>query len=285
MKPTFLLATTIIENGLDIPLCNTIIINRADWHGLSELYQLRGRVGRSDRRAYAYLLIPPDRELSELARRRLAALKEFSDLGAGFKIAALDLELRGAGNLLGGEQSGHIEAVGFELYTTMLERTVRELKGEVTEETPETQLNLGLNIRIPAEYISEENQRLRMYKRVAGVESESALEDVAGELGDRYGAPPPAVRNLLEYAGLRLLSQRIGVAQIERRREAVSIRFTETATVDPERLAHFVAGETGAQFTPAGVLKFALKEKQPEKVLVKLKSLLEQLAGEQQAVV
>ena len=279
-----LLATTIIENGLDIPLCNTIIINRADRHGLSELYQLRGRVGRSDRRAYAYLLIPPDRELSELARRRLAALKEFSDLGAGFKIAALDLELRGAGNLLGGEQSGHIEAVGFELYTTMLERTVRELKGEIEEEVPETQLNLGLNIRIPAEYIREENQRLRMYKRVAGVESESALADVAGELGDRYGTPPPAVRNLLDYAGLRLLSQRIGVAQIERRREAVSIRFTEQATVDPERLAKFVAGETGAQFTPAGVLKFNLKEKQPEQVLLKLKSLLEQLAGEQQLV-
>ena len=279
-----LVATTIIENGLDIPLCNTIIINRADRHGLSELYQLRGRVGRSDRRAYAYLLIPPDRELTDLARRRLAALKEFSDLGAGFKIAALDLELRGAGNLLGGQQSGHIEAVGFELYTTMLERTVRELKGEVQPETAETQLNLGLNIRIPADYIPEENQRLRMYKRVAGVETEAQLEDVAGELGDRYGAPPPPVRNLLEYAALKLLSQRIGVAQIERRREAVSIRFTENASVDPERLARFVAGEPGSQFTPAGVLKFTLKEKQPEQVLARLKSLLEQLAGEQQAV-
>jgi transcription-repair coupling factor (superfamily II helicase) len=279
-----LVATTIIENGLDIPLCNTIIINRADRHGLSELYQLRGRVGRSDRRAYAYLLIPPDRELSDLARRRLAALKEFSDLGAGFKIAALDLELRGAGNLLGGQQSGHIEAVGFELYTTMLERTVRELKGEVQPETAETQLNLGLNIRIPSDYIPEENQRLRMYKRVAGVETEAQLEDVAGELGDRYGAPPPPVRSLLEYATLKLLSQRIGVAQIERRREAVSIRFTESASVDPERLARFVAGESGSQFTPAGVLKFTLKEKQPEQVLARLKSLLEQLAGEQQAV-
>ncbi len=182
-----LIATTIIENGLDIPLCNTIIINRADRHGLSELYQLRGRVGRSDRRAYAYLLIPPDRDLTDLARRRLAALKEFSDLGAGFKIAALDLELRGAGNLLGGQQSGHIEAVGFELYTTMLERTVRELKGEIEPETPETQLNLGLNIRIPSDYIQEENQRLRMYKRVAGVETEAQLADVAAELGDRYG--------------------------------------------------------------------------------------------------
>jgi transcription-repair coupling factor (superfamily II helicase) len=279
-----LLATTIIENGLDIPLCNTIIINRADRHGLSELYQLRGRVGRSDRRAYAYLLIPPDRELSDLARRRLAALKEFSDLGAGFKIAALDLELRGAGNLLGGEQSGHIEAVGFELYTTMLERTVRELKGELQEEPPEAQLNLGLNIRIPSDYIGEENQRLRMYKRIAGAESESAVADVAAELGDRYGAPPAAVRNLLEYAGLRLLSQRMGVAQIERRREAISIRFTEKAAVDPERLARFVASEAGAQFTPAGILKFSLKEKQPEHVLVRLKMLLGLLAGEQQPV-
>ncbi len=275
-----LIATTIIENGLDIPLCNTILINRADRHGLSELYQLRGRVGRSDRRAYAYLLIPPDRDLTDLARRRLAALKEFSDLGAGFKIAALDLELRGAGNLLGGEQSGHIEAIGFEMYTSMLERTVRELKGEAEPDTPETQLNLGLNIRIPAEYIAEENQRLRMYKRVAGVETEAQLNDVAAELGDRYGAPPPPVRNLLEYAELKLLSQRIGVAQIERRRDAVSIRFTEKATIDPERLARFVQGEPGSQFTPAGVLKFTLKEKQPELVLTRLKALLEQLAGD-----
>src|SRR5258708_17205039 len=136
-----LVATTIIENGLDIPLCNTIIVNRADRHGLSELYQLRGRVGRSNRRAYAYLLVPADQELTPVARRRLAALQEFSDLGAGFKIAALDLELRGAGNLLGGEQSGHIEAIGFELYTQMLERAVREMKGEVAPDEAETQLN------------------------------------------------------------------------------------------------------------------------------------------------
>src|SRR5512142_417592 len=187
-----LVATTIIENGLDIPLCNTIVINRADRYGLSELYQLRGRVGRSNRRAYAYLLLPAELELTPLARRRLAALKEFSDLGAGFKIAALDLELRGAGNMLGGEQSGHIEAVGFELYTSMLERTVRELKGEVAPEEAETQLNLGLNIRIPGEYIKEENQRLRMYKRIAGVADEAQLHDVRAELEDRYGPAPQA---------------------------------------------------------------------------------------------
>ncbi len=149
---------------------------------------------------------------------------------------------------------------------------------------PETQLNLGLNIRIPADYIHEENQRLRMYKRVAGVESEAQLEDVAGELGDRYGAPPPPVRNLLDYAALRLLSQRIGVAQIERRREAVSIRFTERPRSIPNAWHALWPAKQAAQFTPAGVLKFSLKEKQPEQVLVKLKALLEQLAGEQQPV-
>src|SRR5256885_1022084 len=170
-----LVSTTIIENGPDIQLCNTILINRADRLGLSELSQLRGRVGRSDRRAYAYLMLPAEIELTPVARRRLAALKEFSDLGAGFKIAALDLELRGAGNLLGGEQSGHIEAIGFELYTQMLDRAVREMKGEATPDEAETQLNLGLNIRIPVDYIPEENQSLRINKRIAGCETESTL--------------------------------------------------------------------------------------------------------------
>jgi transcription-repair coupling factor (superfamily II helicase) len=278
-----LVATTIIENGLDIPLCNTIIVNRADRHGLSELYQLRGRVGRSNRRAYAYLLIPPDTELTPLARRRLAALKEFSDLGAGFKIAALDLELRGAGNLLGGEQSGHIEAVGFELYTSMLERTVRELKGEVAVEEVETQLNLGLNIRIPADYIPEENQRLRMYKRVAGVETEAQLADVRGEMEDRYGPAPAAVRNLLEYATLKLLAQRVGVAGIERKRDLVSVRFAGNAAIDAERLARFVAAQRGAQFTPAGVLKFLVKKTSADEILSYLKKLLEDLSNGQVA--
>jgi transcription-repair coupling factor (superfamily II helicase) len=275
-----LVATTIIENGLDIPLCNTIIIHRAERLGLSELYQLRGRVGRSNRRAYAYLLVPADIELTPIARRRLAALKEFSDLGAGFKIAALDLELRGAGNLLGGEQSGHIEAVGFELYTQMLERAVRELKGEATSEEAETQLNLGLNIRIPAEYIPEENQRLRMYKRVAGVETEAQLNDVRGELEDRYGAPPAAVQNLLEYASLKLLCVRIGATAIERKRDLVSIKFHQNATIDPEKLARFVSSQRGAQFTPDGTVKFPLKSAGAAEVLSRLQRLLEELAAE-----
>ena len=279
-----LVATTIVENGLDIPLCNTIIINRADRHGLSELYQLRGRVGRSNRRAYAYLLIPADTELSPIARRRLAALKEFSDLGAGFKIAALDLELRGAGNLLGGEQSGHIDAIGFEMYTSMLERTVRELKGEVEAEEAEVQLNLGLNIRIPAEYITEENQRLRMYKRVAGVETEQQLQDVSGELTDRYGEPPAPVRNLLEYATLKLLCKRIGVTSVDRHRDTVNVKFGENPVIDPEKLMRFVATKKGANFSPQGVLKFTLVASSADQVLGTLGSTLESLAAEPQPV-
>src|SRR3989454_272065 len=276
-----LVATTIIENGLDIPLCNTILINRADRLGLSELYQLRGRVGRSNRRAYAYLLVPAEVELTPIARRRLAALKEFSDLGAGFKIAALDLELRGAGNLLGGEQSGHIEAIGFELYTQMLDRAVREMKGETAPEEAETQLNLGLNIRIPVDYIPEENQRLRMYKRVAGVETESQMNDVRAELQDRYGEPPSAVRNLLDYAGLKLLAVRVGASGIDRKRDLVNIKFRQNAGIDPGRLAKFVSSQRGAQFTPDGNLKFSLKVSGAPEILGQLQSLLEELSAQE----
>jgi transcription-repair coupling factor (superfamily II helicase) len=271
-----LVATTIIENGLDIPLCNTILINRADRLGLSELYQLRGRVGRSNRRAYAYLLLPAEIELTPVARRRLAALKEFSDLGAGFKIAALDLELRGAGNLLGGEQSGHIEAVGFDLYTQMLEQAVREMKGEA-EPQPQAQLNLGLNIRIPAGYVPEENQRLRLYKRIAGVETERQLADVEAELKDRYGEPPLPVQQLLRYAALRLQAVQAGVTGIERKRDLVSVRFRQDAPIDAAKLAGFVSSQRGAQFLPDGTLKFPAKGLGARELLEQLQNLLENL--------
>ena len=274
-----LVATTIIENGLDIPLANTIIINRADRHGLSELYQLRGRVGRSNRRAYSYLLIPPEQELTEIARRRLAALKEFSDLGAGFKIAALDLELRGAGNMLGGEQSGHIEAVGFELYTTMLEEAVGKLKGEERAEHVTTQLSLGIGLRIDESYIAEENQRLRMYKLIAGVQTEAALADVRAELEDRYGPIPDSVRHLLDASHLRIDCEKIGVAQIDRKRDQLHIRFAEDAAIDPGCLMKLVAkaAKRGAQFTPQGVLRYPLMGMKPDDVLIEIRMLLEQL--------
>ncbi|MGB9407349.1 MAG: transcription-repair coupling factor [Terracidiphilus sp.] len=275
-----LVATTIIENGLDIPLANTMLINRADRHGLSELYQLRGRVGRSNRRAYAYLLIPPENELTEIARRRLAALKEFSDLGAGFKIAALDLELRGAGNMLGGEQSGHIEAVGVELYTSMLEAAVKEMKGETSEERPATQLNLGIALRIDESYVPEENQRLRLYKKIAGAKSEAAVNEVRAELEDRYGTPPDATVYLLEASLIRLECERIGIAQVDRKRAELHIRFTENAAIDPQTLMRLVAlnAKRGAQFTPQGLLKYPLAATRSDEVLLEIHELIANLA-------
>ena len=196
-KYDVLVATTIIENGIDIPRANTIIINRADHYGLSQLYQLRGRVGRSNRRAYAYLLIPGEQELSPIARRRLAAIREFSDLGAGFRIAALDLELRGAGNLLGGQQSGHMDALGFDLYTQMLERTVAELRGEEVEDETSVTLNLGVDVAIPEDYISDMGQRLRTYKRVSSARDEETLASIRTETEDRYGRIPESVDSCL----------------------------------------------------------------------------------------
>ncbi len=277
-----LVATSIIENGLDIPLANTILINRADRHGLSELYQLRGRVGRSNRRAYAYLLIPPERELTEIARRRLAALKEFSDLGAGFKIAALDLELRGAGNLLGGEQSGHIEAVGFELYTSMLEDAVKKLKGDESHTRTSSQLNLGIALRIDESYVSEENQRLRLYKKIAGAASTKELDEVRAEMLDRYGPLPEHTASLLQAAGLRILCEEMGVAQLDRKREFLQLRFTEQASVDAERLMQAVArkAKRGAQFTPQGVLKYPLTATEPSGVMEEARALMASIRAE-----
>jgi len=274
-----LLSTTIIENGLDIPLANTILINRADRLGLSELYQLRGRVGRSNRRAYAYLLVPPEVELPPLARKRLAAMREFSDLGAGFKIAALDLELRGAGNLLGGEQSGNLDAVGFDLYVQMLEQTVRELKGEEAPPEGEVQLHLGLDIRIPPEYVPEENQRLRMYKRLAEAADERARADVLRELRDRYGPPPAPVDNLLGYAALKPRCQQLGLLGLERRRDQLWLRFAPKAKVDPNRIAALVANAPGAQFTPDGVLKIPFPVSGAAAVLDAASRLLDQVGA------
>ncbi len=250
--------TTIAENGLDIPLANTMIIENAERYGLSELYQLRGRVGRSNRRAYAYLLVPGDTELSEIARKRLAALKEFSELGAGFKIAALDLELRGAGNILGGEQHGHIGAVGFDTYIRLLEETVHELKGEEVPLEVHATLNLGLDIRIPPEYIADEHQRLRAYKRIADTATPEAAAEVLAEFEDRYGPAPDAVRSLLKFSTIKSAAQRLGVEAIDRRQGVLNVKFHKEAHVDPVRLMSLVSHTEGAQFSPAGVLKLPM---------------------------
>jgi transcription-repair coupling factor (superfamily II helicase) len=270
--------TTIAENGLDIPLANTMIIENAERHGLSELYQLRGRVGRSNRRAYAYLLVPADTELSEIARKRLAALKEFSDLGAGFKIAALDLELRGAGNILGGEQHGHIGAVGFDMYIRLLEETVHELKGEEAPLQIHSTLNLGLDIRIPSEYISDEHQRLRAYKRIADASTAEAASEALAELEDRYGPAPAAVRSLLKFSALKGSAQKLGIEAIDRRAGALNVKFHKEAHIDPTLLMSLVTRTEGAQFTPAGVLRLPLDgASDAERVLELVEAQLQQL--------
>jgi transcription-repair coupling factor (superfamily II helicase) len=270
--------TTIIENGLDIPLANTILIENSERYGLSELYQLRGRVGRSNRRAYAYLMVPADTQLSEVARKRLAALKEFSDLGAGFKIAALDLELRGAGNLLGGEQHGHIEAVGYDTYVRLLEESVRELKGEEVPLEIHATINLGLEIRISPTYISDEAQRLRSYKRIADVKDEEQGVKVVEELGDRYGPVPEEVKNLVSFSILKSFAERAGVESIERRQGFANIKFHQQSKIDPFRLMNLVRSLAGAQFTPAGVLKLPLEaSKDAAQLLAQITKTLQKL--------
>ncbi len=264
-----LLATTIVENGLDIPNVNTIIINRADRYGLSQLYQLRGRVGRSDRPAYAYLLIPPSNSLSPVARKRLAAIREFSDLGSGFRVAALDLEIRGAGNLLGAEQSGHIEAIGFELYMKLLEQTVSELKGEEIEDETRATVNLNIDLRISEHYVPEQAQRVMLYRRVAASRSDAELEEIVGEIRDRYGPMPPEVLNLVDYGRLRILADRLGVESIDRRGSTVVLTFkgappgqlsTRGRGPDPQRVLRVVSERPDLTLVPPSSLKLDLND-------------------------
>jgi transcription-repair coupling factor (superfamily II helicase) len=249
-----LVATTIVENGLDIPRANTILINRADRLGLAELYQLRGRVGRSTQRAYAYLLVPPEGTLSDIARKRLSAMKEFSELGAGFRVAALDLELRGAGNMLGRQQHGHIEAIGFDMYCQMLERAVSKLKGEEAAPELRTTLSLGYDVRIPQDYIPSENLRLRTYKRISSIATEEEKQDVHRELADRFGTPPATVENLLEYAVLKSMCERLRISAVERQGSRIAVRFHPETTLDPAILVKVVRSRKGIKLDPSGVL-------------------------------
>jgi transcription-repair coupling factor (superfamily II helicase) len=254
-----LLATTIVENGLDIPNANTIIINRADRYGLSQLYQLRGRVGRSDRAAYAYLLIPPEDNLSPIAKKRLAAIKEFSDLGSGFRVAALDLEIRGAGNLLGGEQSGQIDTVGFELYMKLLEQTVRELKGEDIEDDVRSTVNLRVDLKIDASYVPDMNQRLMLYRKVAAARHDGEIDAVLEEAVDRYGPLPDSVLNLADYGRIRVMADRLGIETIDREGRIVVLKFRPQAKIDPVRLVAMVRQRPELTLVPPAALKLNLE--------------------------
>jgi transcription-repair coupling factor (superfamily II helicase) len=220
-----LLTTTIIESGLDIPRANTIIINRADRFGLAELYQLRGRVGRSSHRAYAYLISPDEVNLTPEARKRMEVIRELTELGSGFRVAAYDLEIRGAGELLGAAQSGHITEVGFDMYTQLLEEAVREMKGEPPAEEAEPEINLKVSQYIPEEYVPDTRQRLNFYKRLATVGTEEELEQMEEELSDRYGEVPALVTNLFEVVRLKMFLKRIRARELSQKGERLYLSF------------------------------------------------------------
>ena len=235
-----LVSTTIIETGLDISNVNTMIIHDADNMGLSQLYQLRGRVGRSNRTAYAFLMYRRNKLLKEVAEKRLAAMKEYSELGSGFKIAMRDLEIRGAGNLLGAEQSGHMEAVGYDLYCKMLNEAVKEAKGVAVEEKFDTSIDINTNAYIPPTYISNELQKLDVYKRIASVETEEETEEMLEELIDRFGEPPKSVQNLLTIARLKFYAHSMYIKEVSQKGNDLKLIMYEKAKINPALIPEVV---------------------------------------------
>ncbi|HSN91897.1 MAG TPA: transcription-repair coupling factor [Anaeromyxobacteraceae bacterium] len=246
-----LLATSIIESGLDIPSANTIVVNRADRLGLAQLYQIRGRVGRSRERAYAYLLVPARRQVTADARKRLEVLQRFAELGAGFKIASHDLEIRGAGNLLGRDQSGQIESVGFDLYAQLLDEAVREIRGEAPREEIDPDVSLPLPAFLPDGYVPDVHQRLWFYKRLAQAGSDEELEEVRGEIVDRCGEPPEELDDLLALMSLKVRLRALRIRALESGPGRLVFTLGESAGLDPFRLAKHVADSDGAlRLTP-----------------------------------
>jgi transcription-repair coupling factor (superfamily II helicase) len=268
-----LVATTIIENGIDIPSVNTIFINRAERFGLADLHQLRGRVGRSRHRAYCYLLLSPNQPLSGKAAKRLKTIEEFSELGAGFRIAMRDLEIRGAGNLIGKEQSGHIAAVGYEMYCRLLEQTVRRLKNEPDTTPQPVNLDLDVAAHIPARYIRSDRTRIEMYRRIVDCRSTADLSGLQRDLMDAFGPPPSQMRRLLELAKIRILARRFGIGAIARRPPDVILTVDSLPAVEP-----VFASAAGTVRAPDGRTvhwRPPRGELEPDRLLARLVELLE----------
>jgi len=276
-----LLATAIIENGLDIANANTLLVNRADRFGLAQLYQLRGRVGRSERLAYAYFLVPPGKTLSAPARARLAAIQEFCELGAGFRIAARDLEIRGAGNLLGAEQHGFLEAVGFETYCQLLEEAVAELEGRPAPTAREVDLRLGLDLQLPEHYLPEPALRLSFYKRLAACFDEASLAKLFEEMRDRYGPAPPQARALAEAQRIRIHARHAGATSVTRRGGRWRIRL-DPGHAQPERAAAVLPAWPDAQMSAAG--EISIPEGPAGAEAAEVLRLLEAIGEESEAV-
>jgi len=276
-KYNVLVSTTIIENGIDIPLVNTLIVNRADRFGLAQLYQLRGRVGRSSRQAVAYLLVPPFAELTRLSKARLKALQEFSELGSGFRLAAKDLEIRGAGNFLGSQQHGYMEAVGFDYYLHLMEKAIKELKGELVEEV-KSEINLRVNIRIPESYLPQTNLRLNLYKRISSIERLEDVDRIRKEIEDRYGPLLPSVENLLRYGLIKFLAHRVRIRAIDRIGQKIVIKFFPNSTVDLGRMTELLKKHSGS-ITPQGVMSIRLPSEDEAETMCETIFVLKELSG------
>ena len=272
-----LVCTTIIETGLDIPNVNTIIISDADKMGLSQLYQLRGRVGRSTRTGFAYLMYQRDKVLSEVSQKRLKTIKEFTEFGSGFRIAMRDLEIRGAGSLLGAEQHGHMDTVGYELYCKLLDEAVRELRGEVVEPAFETLMEINVNAFIPSEYIEIEEQKLDMYKKISAINSKEDYYNVQDEMEDRYGEMPASVSNLLDIAYIKALFHAKGVVRVSQNRDKAVIAFKKDAGADPAALTSLIASSGGKLMFTANDAGGYLTCKIEKDVLGELRELAERI--------
>ena len=283
-----LVSTTIIETGMDISNANTMIIHDADSLGLSQLYQLRGRVGRSNRTAYAFMMYKRGKLLKEVAEKRLQAIKEFTDLGSGFKIAMRDLEIRGAGNLLGRAQHGHLEAVGYDMYCKMLNEAVMTAQGKKVAVDFDTKVDLSADAFIPAEYILNEVQKLEIYKRIAGVENIAEKEDMTHELEDRFGSVPTPVDNLLRINLLRIRAHRMYMTDIRNIKEKIQFVVRPDAHIRPEQIPGFVKSFKGAMsFAPMGTPTFTYRvvltgmvEKDAQIILGACEEVLERMEAE-----
>jgi transcription-repair coupling factor (superfamily II helicase) len=260
-----LVTTTIIENGLDIPRANTIVVNRADRFGLAQLYQLRGRVGRSHHHAYAYFIVRDRHHLTAEASKRLKAVQEFSELGAGFRLAAADLEIRGAGEMLGSRQHGHIAALGFDMYCQILERAVSELKGEPVIERRPPGLHLGVDIKVPHSYLPDAGDRLALYKRLAQAILPSDVDRLQAETEDRFGHLPRAAQNLFRLGRLRLLAEEIAVKSVDVIEDRLHIRFHERPPIEPARVIEIVTRE-GGTLTPSGAVRLPVPRGGAERI-------------------
>jgi transcription-repair coupling factor (superfamily II helicase) len=235
-----LVCTSIIESGLDFPSANTILINRADRFGLSQIYQLRGRVGRGNDQAYAYLFIPHENAITRDAQKRLRVLMEHSDLGSGFQIAMKDLQIRGGGTILGPTQSGQVAAVGYEMYLQLMERAIGELKGEPVKPDVEPEVIVAFSAYIPDDYIQDIDQRVSFYRRLAKLGQESEIEAIGKELVDRFGPMPEVVRALLEKIGLKVWCKRLAVTRLELSNRSMTVTFSDTTPVKPERIMSLI---------------------------------------------